>query len=89
MAIEIRKLIPNDALEYVHFFDTTPHDTNIDEHKCYCVCWASKDSRNEDFFTREKRRKLALEYVSTGKLQGYLAYDGSRLGVIPMKKRNV
>ena len=39
MAVEIRKLIPDLAEDYVHFFDTTPHDDNVDEHKCYCVCW--------------------------------------------------
>ena len=44
MNIEIRKLIPDLAEEYVHFFDVTPHDDNIDEHKCYCVTWRSDDS---------------------------------------------
>ena len=36
MAISIRRLVP-DAEDYVHFFDSTPHDDNVDEHKCYCV----------------------------------------------------
>lgn len=38
MNIEIRKLTPDLAEDYIHFFDTTPHDDNVDAHKCYCVC---------------------------------------------------
>ena len=34
MDIEIRKLTPDLAEEYVNFFDITPHDDNVEEHKC-------------------------------------------------------
>ena len=37
MKFEIKKLTPELAEDYVHFFDVTPHDDFIDEHKCYCV----------------------------------------------------
>jgi len=76
MAIEIRKLIPEFAEDYVNFFDTTPHDKNVDEHKCYCVCWCNDDYEGKDFSTAEKRRKWALHYVKNNKIQGYLAYSG-------------
>ena len=80
MNIEIRKLTPNLAEDYVHFFDVTPHDENIDESKCYCVCWCSADHRlATDFSSREKRRELAVEYVKSGKIQGYLAYLDDRI----------
>lgn len=76
MAIEICKLIPELAEEYVHFFDTTPHDHNVDEHKCYCVCWSNDDYECKDFSTVEKRRNFAFQYVKNNNIQGYLAYSG-------------
>lgn len=85
MDIEIRKLTPDLAEAYVHFFDVTPHDVNIDEQKCYCVTWRSDDSfsGNGDhwFPTREERRQHALEFVKSGSIKGYLAYhDGQIVG---------
>ncbi len=74
MDIKICKLIPELAEDYVHFFDTTPHDDNVDEHKCYCVCWCNDDYEVKDLSTVEKRRKCALQYVQDGNIQGYLAY---------------
>ncbi|MCL2884845.1 MAG: GNAT family N-acetyltransferase, partial [Oscillospiraceae bacterium] len=79
MEIEIRKLTPALADDYVRFFDATPHDDNIDEHKCYCVCWCNEDYEGKDFSSREKRRNAAIRYVKDGNIQGYLAYDGERI----------
>lgn len=83
MGIEIRKLTPDLAEEYVRFFDATPHDTDVDENKCYCVTWRSDDSYvgNGDhwFPTREERRERALRFVKAGSLQGYLAYRGGEI----------
>ena len=76
MAIEIRKLTPDMAEDYVHFFTVTPHDDNIDEHKCYCVCWCNDDYEGKDFSTAEKRSQWALQYVKENIIQGYLAYNG-------------
>ena len=76
MDIEIRKLIPDLAEDYVHFFDTTPHDDNVDEHKCYCVCWCNDDYEGKDFSTAENRKKYAFQYVKGHNIQGYLAYSG-------------
>ncbi len=77
MAIEIRKLIPDLAEDYVRFFDTTPHDQFVDAHKCYCVAWCTDDYEGKDFSTVEKRRKWALDYVRSNIIQGYLAYSGN------------
>ena len=80
MNIEIRKLTPALAEDYVRFFDVTPHDDNIEDHKCYCVCWCSADHRvATDFSSREKRRALAVEYINSGVIQGYLAYFNGRI----------
>lgn len=67
MNTEIRRLEPSMAEEYVHFFDVTPHDDDLDEHKCYCVCWCSADHRADvDLSTAQKRRELAKQYVEEG-----------------------
>lgn len=82
MEIEIRKLTPDLAQEYVHFFDVTPHDVNIDENKCYCVIWRSDDSYAGDdhwYPSREERRDHAIQFVRAGSLQGYLAYRGDEI----------
>jgi GNAT superfamily N-acetyltransferase len=82
MEIEIRRLAPNHAEDYVHFFDVTPHDVNIDERKCYCVTWRSDysyDNGNHWFPSREERRECAFQFVRVGSLQGYLAYRGDEI----------
>jgi len=78
MDIEIRRLTPDLAEDYVHFFDTTPHDDNVDEHKCYCVCWCNDEFKTQDFSTAEKRREYAFQYARGGNIQGYLAYTGNK-----------
>lgn len=79
MKIRIEKLTPELAEEYAHFFDITPHDRNIDEEKCYCVCWAAEDYTGKDFSSAQKRRELAIQYVKNNLIQGYLAFDGNRI----------
>lgn len=79
MDIIIRRLTPDVAQDYVRFFDETPHDENIPEHKCYCVCWISADSDDYDCSTAERRRTAAVRLIGEGHLQGYLAYEGDRI----------
>ncbi len=82
MNVEIKKLTPAHVEEYINFFETTPHDDNIPEHTCYCECWCSADHRfGTGIPSREERKAMAIEYVKSGKIQGYLAYfDGSIVG---------
>lgn len=81
MNLEIRKLTPALADDYVHFFDVTPH--NFNEQKCYCVTWRSDNSYVGDgdhwFPTEEERRERAIHFAKTGSLQGYLAYCGEEV----------
>lgn len=74
MVIRIEKLRPEHASQYIEFFDGTKHDDGIDDHKCYCCCWASDSSDGKDFSRVENRREYAREYVINEKIQGYLAY---------------
>lgn len=79
MDIKINKLTPNHAEDYINFFDETPHDDNVDEHKCYCVGWCNDDFEGKDFSSREKRREAAFRYVTGNNIQGYLAYHGDKI----------
>ena len=77
MNIEVKKLTPELTEDYLHFSDVTPHDDDVPESKCYCVCWCSADHRiATDFSSQEKRRELARKYVKDGIIKGYLAYQG-------------
>lgn len=72
--MEIKKLTPELVDDYLKFFDT-----NLNAHKCYCVCWSSADSDGEDFSTVESKRKLAQRYVVENRVQGYLAYENGKV----------
>lgn len=78
MSIEIKKLTPDMADDYVRFFEETPHNEKWHS-KCYCVCWCSSEPEGIDCSTEEKRRAVALKFVKDGKLQGYLAYSGGQV----------
>ena len=77
--MEIKRLTPELVGDYLHFFDTTPHDDGIPEHRCYCVCWNSTNDENEDFSTAEARRVAAERFVRDGRIKGYLAYESGRV----------
>ena len=75
MNIEIRKLTPGLLDDYLHFFDTTPHATYKDEHRCYCVWWCNEDYEGRDLTSSaKKRRDYAIQCIKDDKIQGYLAY---------------
>ena len=76
MNIEIRKLTPDLAEDYVLFFDATPHWYDSDERKCYCVPYCNDDYEEIKALvtTQEAIRKYTIECVKGGKLQGYIAY---------------
>lgn len=79
MAIEIRRLTPDLAEDYIHFFDITPHDDNVGDNKCYCACWCNDDYAGKDFSIAENRRKYAYQYVKGNNIQGYLAYSDDKI----------
>lgn len=83
MKFGIRKLTPALTEDYLHFFDSTPHDDSVDEHKCYCVCWCGDDCTGDyesrNLSSREKRRNYSIQCVEDGRIQGYLAYWGKEV----------
>lgn len=79
MDIIIKKLTPGLTKDYLEFFDHTPHSTGKDEHRCYCVCWASTKGEPDVCRTADARRQLAERYIKNQHIQGYLAYSGERV----------
>jgi len=80
MKIEIRKLVPEDAEDYVTFFDTTPHYENEIDYKCYCVNWCSDRVKGNPWpASPDERRIQAIKRVQEGNIQGYLAYHGDKI----------
>lgn len=75
MNITIKRLTPDLAEDYVHFFNTTPHNERYNM-KCYCVCWSSNVP--EGFDVRPEA-DVALPFVRNGNLQGYLAYSEGKV----------
>lgn len=80
MDIEIRRLTRELVSDYVHFFDTTPHATHRDEHRCDCVWWCGEDYQVSDLTSSVKRRRdYAVQCINSDSIQGYLAYCDDRV----------
>jgi hypothetical protein len=79
MNIEIHKLAPHLLNDYLHCFETDAHADNPNEDRCYCVGWCSADhSKDMGFSSPDRRREMTIQYINSGMLQGYLAYDGGK-----------
>jgi hypothetical protein len=79
MNIEIKRLTPELAVDYIEFFDHVAFTDNEEWAGCYCVWYHWNDQLEEqrkeycaaggtDF-----NRRLAIRYIQEGILQGYLA----------------
>ena len=81
MDIEIRKLTPELADDYVSFFDTTPHWYDGSNNKCYCIGYTNVDYEliKSTITSEEVKRNYAIQCVKGGNLQGYLAYSGGKI----------
>ena len=64
---------------YMAIFDNTPHATNKEEHKCYCIWWCNEDIGEKDYSSVEKRRELSINYIQGNNIQGYLAYCDNKV----------
>jgi len=82
MNINIRKLTPELAEDYVHFFETTPHYYHDDgECNCYCTPYCNDDFEEiKSLVTSpEAIRAYTFQCIRESRLQGYLAYDGDKI----------
>jgi GNAT superfamily N-acetyltransferase len=82
MNLTIKPLTSELTDDYLCFFENEVSHDNPDQDwdRCYCVCFAGDDqSAMPDPALPSKRREMAKEYIKSGKLQGYLAYDNGRV----------
>jgi GNAT superfamily N-acetyltransferase len=87
MTIEIKKLSPELANDYLEYFDNIAFTDNIEWSGCYCVWYHWNDTLEDESkkYTAVGgncfKRNLALKYIQNGILKGYLAYeDGNVVG---------
>ena len=87
MKIEIKKLSPELTEDYLAFFDNVAFTDNEEWDGCYCVWYHWNEALQEKFEQCQEaskkgfNRKLALNLIQAGTLQGYLAYaDGCVAG---------
>lgn len=79
MDIYMKKLTPEMAEEFLHYFD---HDAFMDhEEWSACYCLQSHLSREEDekCTLKEERRQKAKEFIEQGVMTGYLIFDGEKI----------
>ena len=72
--------MPEHVEEYIHFFNTTPHDDLDPANTCYCVSWCSDDHRGmTEYPSREERRVMVAEYVCQDAVESGFDYTTSFL----------
>lgn len=85
--MEIKKLSIDLLDDWLYFFDNIAFTDNDGWSGCYCMCYHwnetlnSKKSWNCSKDDAPYNRKCAIDFISKGKMQGYLAYeDGKAIG---------
>ena len=80
MEIEIKKLTPGMANEYLRYFEEVAFTDHDEWANCYCLESHLTREENEATFTdRALRREKAKKLVEDGVMQGYLVYSGSKV----------
>ena len=75
MELQIRKLSSELLPDYLYFFENVAHTDYPEWDRCYCLHYCSAHNAETDLSDPEKRREYAIQYVTEGILQGYLAYS--------------
>ncbi len=77
MEIEIKKLTPDMAEEYLQYFGHVAFTDHEEWVNCYCLeSHLSQEENEKTFADKAVRRQKARELVQNGIMQGYLVYDG-------------
>lgn len=79
MDIQIFRLTPERLDDYLYFFENVAHTDNKEWDRCYCLNYCSDANTSVDFQSPDVRRKYAVKYVNSGKIQGYLAYHDNNI----------
>ncbi|CAB4556112.1 unannotated protein [freshwater metagenome] len=82
MPIQIQRLAPNTLDEFLDYFDHRAFLNDEDWAGCYCQLYLTPPGTpEEEVFGPGKARSGACEKVTSGKMDGYLAYqDGQVVG---------
>lgn len=77
MEIEIKKLTPDMADEYLRYFEEVAFTDHDEWANCYCLeSHLPREENEATFQDREFRRNTARKMVEDGLMQGYLVYSG-------------
>ncbi|MCX5775210.1 MAG: GNAT family N-acetyltransferase [Firmicutes bacterium] len=83
MNIEIKKLTVEWLNDYLAFFDHEAFSDNGEWDGCYCTYYhfghVEAESYENDPKRKPKLRQKAIEMITKGRLQGYLAYADGRV----------
>ena len=78
--LHIEKLTPALCEDFLHYFDEVAFSDHAEWKGCYCLeshLGEAADGELEGDIP--KRRALAKEFVLSGRMQGYLVYDGEEV----------
>lgn len=79
MELEIRKLSPELADDFLYFFDEIAFSDHPEWSPCYCLESHLDKAEEEKFQDPQIRRQKAEEMVKEGGLHGYLAYHNHKI----------
>ena len=85
MNITFKKLTPELLDTWLNYFDNIAYkrdDGSTEEwHDCYCMHfhWGGPEPIGELTKCQHHSRAMAIEYIKTGWMQGYLAFDGEKI----------
>ena len=78
MDLIIKTLKPDLLDDFLYFFDEKAFVDNPNWASCYCQFYHFAGLRKEwSKRTREQNRKSSIELISSGKMQGFLAYENN------------
>lgn len=77
MNIQFKKLIPQMAEEFLHYFENDAFPENDSRSSCYCL--ESHLPNENQYITVEERREKAKELIVNGIMTGYLIYDDEHI----------
>ena len=78
MNITVKKLTPELCGDFLDYFENTAFTDHEEWAYCYCLECHLGMAEDEKMKDKNMRRALAERLILSGKMQGYLAYDGNK-----------
>lgn len=83
--MEFKKLSAETLEDWLNFFDNIAFADNHEWCGCYCMCyhWNDELNRKRNWNCSKAdapfNRQCAIEFITSGKMQGYMAYDNGEV----------